>query len=131
LDTGLEEFGPGQDGHDAAEAEEQERGDQVEIPDGLVVGSGHPGNYRAPEAAALITQTRDLRSTGSALGAGLFRYSHQFSAPSTAVGPWRSAACRRSYPVPRSPVSPAARRSAIWSSYSSWETTATLNNMSP
>src|SRR5699024_2853309 len=93
LDTGLEEFGPDQDGHDAAEAEEQERGDQVEIPDGLVVGSGHPGNYRAPEAAALITQTRDLRSTGSALGAGLFRYSHQFSAPSTAVGSWRSAAC--------------------------------------
>src|SRR5699024_4925010 len=128
---GVEQLGPDEDGEQTADAEEDERGDQVQVPDHLVVGGGDPRDHGLAQRPAFVPQARDRRLLRRGLRRGVFLDSHQLSAPSSAVGSSMSAACSRSSSGPRSPVWPAASRSAMCCSYSSADTTATLNNMYP
>jgi hypothetical protein len=68
VQPGLEELGADDERHHAAEAEVEERRDQVQVPDRLVVGGGDPVDHDVAAAVGLAGAVEDLRLTGGDRG---------------------------------------------------------------
>src|SRR5690606_2037266 len=118
LDPGLEELRPDHEGHEAADAEEDERRDQVHVPDRLVVGGRDPLDHGPPEGL----------TPGGETGDDFGLRDHQCSPSVLAVtgfGSWR----RLKPSTGIWPSWPFSRSASICASYSARSTTSTLNSI--
>ena len=129
LHARLEQLGADDQRHHAADAEEHERRDQVQVPDGLVVGGGDPLDDDVALALDLRRAERDALEgrAGADLwcSVALTSLLFQLRARPCRAGSVAVVLVRRA-----GPCWPASRSESMYSSYSASETTLTLKSMS-
>ena len=128
LQPGLEQLRADDQGHHAADAEVDERGDQVQVPDDLVVGGGDPPDEDV--ALGLHPRRADGAAGTGAPGGGRLLSWWSLRCPTRcllALCYWAGSGSGRTR---QSPVCPSSASLSICSSYSAWETTWTLKSIS-